>query len=391
MPMARRDGVRFLESMPRLLLALGLASALAPTRARSTEVDAWGQERQECLRLRLDAEYSAAFECVQKLWRDHREELSREGKVDVLRLMAELYMIDDNPAEAKRCYEAVLSVDPHWLPDDFDKMPASWRAPIIEAYEARGYLMQSPGLRNIALLDFEIVDLMPSEVDLSGLAEALPTYVSAYLQEFLDGARFKGDETPIKIVSYRQRGMLMKEIALSQNVEGDVLHAGVLDPSQLVRAGQLQAVQGFLSGAIIRSLDGRVQIVVRLISVETGEVLCPQTVEGKDEDLFVLLQKSLRQWVECAVEGADLPAGRGPQQLGSMAQGVLALQRYHEALQLAEDERFAEALEMARAALDLRPGSEDIAQLVLHLGAQQALAGLAAGAPDQQLPAAVLE
>lgn len=350
----------------------------APGRAQ--DVDALGMERQNCRELRLSASYQEASDCLVALWTEHRDALSREGRIDVLEQMAELCSISNAPKEAQRYYEAILSLDPHWLPADFDRMRASWRQPILDAYHARGYLTRSPGLHNIAVLDFEIADpFHADDLDLESLATALPTFISSFLQETLDGLKFKDDDRPLKIVSHRDRGLLMHEIALSQGLAADALvNAQSLPSEQIVQAGKLQAVQGFLSGSILRSPDGKVNIALRLTSVETAEILCPQTVQGKSKDLFKLLAKALREWIGCAVEGVELPDDAGIAELGPMAQGVQALEHYHQALELAEAERFGEALDLAMAALELRPESENIARLVQVLETQQTSSDVAA-------------
>lgn len=352
--------------------------AAAPLRAQ--DVDALGMERQACRELRLSASYQEASDCLAALWTGHRDELSREGRIDVLEQMAELCSIAGAAEEAQRYYQAILSLDPHWLPADFDRMRAAWRRPILEAYRARGYLTRSPGLHNIAVLDFEIADpFHDDDLDLESLATALPTFISSYLQEALDGLHFKGDDRPLKMVSHRDRGILMQEIAVSQGLAADaIVNAQSLPSERIAQAGKLQAVQGFLSGSILRSPDGKVAIALRLTSVETAEILCPQTVQGKGKDLFKLLAKTLREWMECAIDGVELSDDAGPAELGPMAQGVQALEHYHEALELAEAERFGEALDLAMAALELRPESENIARLVQVLETQQTSSDVAA-------------
>lgn len=365
--------VRPIHRPGRLLpfaLTMLLCFVSSPTLGQD-EVDVFGSERLHCSELRQLGELRDSFDCLEALWTEHGAEMTPTGRVEVLRQMGELYSVAGSPTEAKACYSAILGIDPHWLPENFDALPTSWREPILAAYRGRGYLARSTGMHNIALLDFEVVDLSKDEVDLGAISQALPSYISSYLQESLNGATVRGGETPIKLVSYRERELLMGELARAQGLTpGMPVTADILQGEVLVQAGRLQAVQGFLSGTIIRDTSGKVNIAMRLISVETGELTCPVTKQGKAKKLFELLEDSLEDWRDCAVEGGSEQKDRGTETLGDMAQGVKALEYYHTSLALLEEENFGEALVQARAASDLRPHDIEFIQLIEVLEAQ---------------------
>lgn len=361
----------------RFLLLLTLLGLAVVGPASAQDLDVLGLERQECWDLRRSGQLDESFSCAADLW-ERRDELSVDGRVDVLSLMAQLYSISGATGDARRCYEAILALDPHWLPENFDAMPTAWREPILAAYEERGFQRRSQGARNIAVLDFEVADLAPDDIDMDGLAQALPTFISAFLEEALEGASLKDDDAPLRLVSYRDRGPLMGEMASAMEMQqGAVLHAEAADRGSLLEAGKLQAVQGFLAGSVVRDFEGKVQVAFYLLDVETGEARCAQTERGKAKDLFKILQKSLASWASCAIEGAELKDKGGAESLGPVAQGVAALERYHDALQLAEAGRYAEALELAQGALELRPDAEDLERLVQVLQDQQEMSGLA--------------
>ncbi len=340
-------------------------------------VDGLGLARAACEELRLDGRYDESFACLSELWTTRRDDLSREGKIDVLRQMGEIYSIRDRSQDAQLCYERILSFDPHWRPVDFDAFPPAWRKPILDAYKARGYLLESRELRNVAVLDFEIVDLSQEGGDIGRLSKALPAYISSYLQEVLNGRVLTDDDAPLHVVSQRERPAIMEQLAQSLELaEDEDVNLANVDPMAVAKTGELQAVHGFINGTVVRTQDGKITIALRMLSVQSGKVLCPVTENGKEDDLFPLLQSALDEWIECGVGDEVRYDGRGPGELGPMAQGVLALERYHEALQLANQERYPEALALAEEALTLRPQAEDIAELVRLIEMQYSMSEL---------------
>jgi tetratricopeptide (TPR) repeat protein len=346
------------------------AAASAAVGEDAKGVDTFGIERQNCRDLRAAGKLTESFSCVKALWENHRAEMSVGGRIESLELMAELYSIAKNFSSAQQCYQEVLRNDAAWRPKSLDTYPASWRQPIFDAYRSFGFLGGSPGLYNLALLDFDVVDLSRKDFDLGTLATALPTLVTSLLEENLNSRTLKADKgaaktpgaapRPVRVVPYTRRELLMREIAMQNGLKSDaVINAKLLDQGSLVRAGNVAAVQGFIEGSIVRDAKDRVKVGISMFTVETGEYLCGSTAEGKGADVMKVVERAIVQWAEC-VTGGRLTEwnARHVGQLGAGAKSVLALEHYHKALEFADQEDYGNARKQLQLALDMRPDFE---------------------------------
>lgn len=354
-----------------------------------TRVDTFGMDRQRCRELRAAGKLEEAFTCVKELWEQQRDAMSSGGRIETLEQMAELYSVAQNWDSARQCYEEILRTDLSWRPRSLDSYPTAWRQPIFDAYRAFGYLGGSPGLYNIALLDFHVVDLSKKDFNLEELQSALPTLVTSLLEQNLNAHTIKDDPglpaktaavdgaapdaaavpavaggaagpRPIQIVPYAQRSALLREIAVQSHLQTEgVVTAKMLDEGTLVRAGRFAAVQGLLEGTIVRDGKDRIEVALRMTAVETGEGICGMTAKGKAKDVLKVVEKAVVQWAECATGGKLREwNARHLGELGEGAKAVLALEHYHKGLALADKDDFDGARRELQMALGMRPDFE---------------------------------
>ncbi|MFZ5571509.1 MAG: CsgG/HfaB family protein [Thermodesulfobacteriota bacterium] len=127
--------------------------------------------------------------------------------------------------------------------------------------------------KTLAILPFEnnaVTDAEHYEPLRKGLAAMLITDLS------------KGGGT-LKLIERSKIEALLKEIALGQT--------GSVDPSTAVQVGKLLGAQSIAFGSFM-VLGAEVRIDVRIVKVETGELIISESISGKS-DAFIELERNL--------------------------------------------------------------------------------------------------
>jgi len=136
---------------------------------------------------------------------------------------------------------------------------------------------------------------------------------------------------------------LLDELDLQQE-------AGRVDQQTAVRAGKLLGVHAVLLGSYIK--HGKDLLVsVRLVSVETGEILATEQEQGRAEDIFVIAQSlslKVAKGINVALEDTRLGARTETRSLDAMMS-------YSEGLDLLENEDLRSAYEKFLEALEYDP------------------------------------
>lgn len=130
-----------------------------------------------------------------------------------------------------------------------------------------------PDTRTIAIMEFDNFSMGEYKNDLGDLSKGLADFFE------YDFSKFTG----VKIVERDKLDYLLREVELSAE--------GKIDPATAVRVGKMLGAQMMVFGSITQ-LDGKnARMVVRVVDVETSEIITSADREGKPN--FVEMEKEL--------------------------------------------------------------------------------------------------
>jgi len=197
-----------------------------------------------------------------------------------------------------------------------------------------------PGIKTVAVLDFDnnSIDDVERLANLGkGLADILITDLAAL--------------SKLKVVERERIQFVLDEIARSESSLGG---KRVLDPDFAVRLGKLMGAQSVLIGSFMK-FGKKLRIDVRLVKTETSEILKTDFVDGGQDEIFDLTKKLTVK----VAQNLDLVIGKVERQnlerLQPKAVPMEATMAYSEALDMLDQERYAEAQKMLEKALALAP------------------------------------
>ena len=343
----------------RLVFACGLLAGLlpawfaAPAQA-DTELDATAVERRQCQELLDNLEFDAAYERLMVLWREQQNAMDDPARIDVLEKLAYVYIAWSDPSNAQKCYETILSIERDWLPVGFASQNEFIRKPILAAYDARGYTPYTVDFRNIGVAWVRVSDGRRTPDDWSVLEHSLPNFLLSYLSRELDARQCGGSEQPLRVIDREARTELVDAARAAED-------SVAVGPS----FAQLQAVHGLLAVQALLLSDDRVDVSVRVVRTESGQVIAPWTGSGKPAKLMDLVQKGMAAVVQKLCTGAELRSDDGVAALGDLQVAVDALRKIDEAMELARNAAdpvdIERAIELVEEAREVSPESEDLA------------------------------
>lgn len=362
------------------LAALLLFGVPTPRAWAGDDLDATAVERRASQELLDNLEFDAAYEKLMGLWREQQSAMDDTARIDVLEKLAYVYIAWADPQNAQKCYETILSIERDWLPVNFASQNEMIRKPILAAYDARGYTPYTVDFRNIGVAWVRVSDGRRTPADWSVLERSLPNFLLSYLSRELDARECGGSEQPLRVIDREARTDLIETARAAED-------SVAVGPSFT----QLQAVHGLLAVQALLLGDDRVDVSVRVVRTESGEVIAPWTGSGKPENLMELVQKGMAAVVQKLCTGAELRSDEGVAALGDLQVAVDALRKIDEAMELARNAAdpldIERAIELVEEARTVSPDSDDLALQLEQLRDQLedmnvALANVGRDAPE---------
>lgn len=338
-----------------LLVVLGLLAGLAPAPAAAADdLDATAVQRRECQDLIDRLEFDAAYEQLMGLWRGQQNAMDDPARIDVLEKLAYVYIAWGDPQNAQKCYETILSIERDWLPANFSSQNELIRKPILAAYDARGYTPYTVDFRNIGVAWVRVSDGRRTPEDWTVVERSLPNFILSYLSRELDAAQCGGSDQPLRVIDRVARDELLESARAVED-------SAPVAPS----FSQLNAVHGLLGVQVLLLGDDRVDVSVRVVRTDSGQVIAPWTGSAKATKLMDLMQQGMGAVVQKLCAGAQLRNDDGVAALGDLQVAVEALRKIDEAMELARNAAdpldLERAIELVEEARRVSPESEDLA------------------------------
>ena len=255
---------------------------------------------------------------------------------EALRYLARAHLAQGEVEQARAALHDLLALEPPVveLNPDVESPPLmrlyyEARRAHHDSYEVRG---AGPSVQTLAVMDFT-----NSSVDdferFAPLQQGLPSIMINQI----NGA------TDLRVVERERIQWILEELELQQDAER-------IDQDTAVQLGRLLGAHAVLLGAFT-VLGDQMWMSVRLVDVETGEVLLAEQVRGA-RDNFLELTENLSLSITEAIN-ASLDAGTLGQQRET--RDLNAVMAYAEGLVLLERKDYAGAYEKFQQALDHDP------------------------------------
>ncbi|MFW5955489.1 MAG: CsgG/HfaB family protein, partial [Rhodothermales bacterium] len=285
-----------------------------------------------------NANYEGAITLLSDL--AQQEDTDRNVRKESLEYLGRAYVSQRMENEAREAIRELLELEPPLVELDPGREPP----PLMDLYyEIRkeiegGYRVegQSPGMKTIAIVDFTNNSVVEDRERLDPLQQGF----ASLLINQLSGA------TELKIIERERLQWLLSE----QDLQRD---ARRVDQATAVQMGRLLGATNVLFGSFIQ--QGRNMVIsVRLVDVETGEIMMTEQVSGRANQFFDLAEQlSMRvaRSVNVSLEQTQLGARRDTRSLDAMMS-------YSEGLALLERRDYQSAYEKFLEALSYDPEYE---------------------------------
>ncbi len=358
----------YTSPLPQYPLAAGVPHVQEAPHGEGGEDD----PRLEQVRRYLgEASFDSALVTLQRLKRD--EAMPLRTRQEVYHLLGLVYTImQDRPAATEAIRQWIALEPPRVSPDpDRDLLefiylyyavrkavneekycPPGFRAPDPCQY---GEERPDPGIKTIAVIDFDNNSIDDRE-RLNPLRGGLSDLMIRRLSGVLG----------LKIVERERIRWLLREIDLQQT--------GKVEDSTAVRLGKLLGVHAVLLGDYMY-FNGRLVVGVRLVKVETGEILMTTSRDGKLKDF----NRIVGELGEAFVEAVGLEMKRGAWQARRPTNELDALLNYAEGLALYDAGNHRAAAAKFEAALALDPNDRAARQRYQSLRPVLARASVSTG------------
>lgn len=301
--------------MHRTLYMLILLMALLPA--------AYAQDDllREAVAVYNAAEFGRAIELLDDV--TARPGIDPVTRREALEYLARAYTAERRFDDARRALDELLENEPPLVELD----PEVENPRLVRLYyEARrdhqGYAVEraDPGLQTLAVMDFANHSIS-EHATYDPLQEGFASLMGHYL----------GGATGLKVVERERIRWLLDELALQRD-------SAVVDQESAVRAGKVLGAHAVLFGSYL--VHGKtMRLGVRLVKVETGEVLLSEHLFGKPADFFELIERlslEIAGAINTSLDRAGVEERRDTDSLDAML-------AYSEGLRLVEEERFEDA------------------------------------------------
>ena len=237
---------------------------------------AFGQSTE--LESAVDAYYNAEFDKAITLFADIvGDESNGKGvRKEALQFLGRAYIAKRNEEQARETLTTLVELEPPIIELDPDIEPP----PLMKLYydirkqKSDSYEIErpDPGLQTLAIVDFTNNSLDDRE-----RMDPLQGGMASLMIHQLNGA------VGLKVIERERIQWLLDELDLQQE-------EGRVDQETAVRTGKLLGANAVLFGSFMKHRND-LRINVRLVKVETGEILMTEQVSGKNKDFFELAEQ----------------------------------------------------------------------------------------------------
>ncbi len=280
---------------------------------------------------------SADFDGAITLFADlaGNETQDKQVRKQALHYLGRAYVAKQMEGEARQAIHDLLEMEPPLVELD----PDVESPPLMNLYyEVRkdfggDYTVEraDPGLQTMAIIDFNNNSITSDQAQLDPLGKGL----SSLMISHFSGA------TDLKVVERERLQWLLDELDLQQD-------RGRVDQETAVRAGKLLGATAVLLGDFMKVSRRGMVINVRLVKVETGEILMTEQVRGRPDRFYEMaedLSLKVAQGINSHLEKTQLGARGDTKSLDAMLS-------YSEGLALLERKDYRAAYEKFLEALD---------------------------------------
>lgn len=300
--------------------------------ALTTPVLAQNAEVEKAVATYQAADFDGAIAAFADLAGDTTED--KQVRKQALTYLGRAYVAKRMEGEARQAIHDLLEMEPPLVELD----PDVESPPLMNLYyevrkEYEGdYTVEraDPGLQTMAIIDFNNNSITSDQAQLEPLGRGLPSLMINH---------FNGS-TNLKVIERERLQWLLAELDLQQS--------GRVDQETAVRAGKLLGATTVLLGDFMKMNRRSMVINVRLVKVETGEVLITDQVEGRPDrfyDLAEELSLKVARGINAHMEKTNIGARGETKSLDAMLS-------YSEGLALLEQKDYRAAYEKFLEALD---------------------------------------
>lgn len=279
------------------------------------------------------ADFDGAIEIFANLAGDDTED--KQVRKQALQYLGRAYVAKRMDDEARAAIHELLELEPPLVELD----PDVESPPFMNLYydvrrEFEGdYTVErrDPGLRTIAIIDFNNNSITSDQAQIEPLGRGL----SSLMINQLSGS------TDLKVVERERLQWLLDELDLQSDRER-------VDQETAVRAGKMLGATSVLLGDFMK-MDRRSMIInIRVVKVETGEVLMTEQVRGRPDSFYEMaedLSLKVSKGINAHLETTNLGVRNDTKSLDAMLSYSDGLALLEEKDYRAAYEKFLEALE----------------------------------------------
>ncbi len=294
-----------------------------------------------------DAEFDKAIPLFLKIAADPTADV--EERMEAYQFLTRLYVAKQMENEARESINDLLELEPPLAQFDSNAEPLSLMNLYYNARKEKtgGYEVEKANskIQTIAILDFRDGSFGSTKEDYSGLS----AHLASKMINFLNGS------VDLVVVERERLNFILNELKLQRD-------GNIVDQQTAVRVGKLMGAQSVIFGnyAVIKN---KIDIGVRMVKVETSEVLLGADVNGKLDDVFKLtkeLSQKIAKAINVSLDDDVIDA------IGE-SRNLDAMMSYQEGVRLLEQNQIASAYNKFQEALGYDPSYAQAALRVTSL------------------------
>jgi len=237
----------------------------------------WSQSAalQEAISSYDDAEFDKAIRLFSEIAENSTSGV--EVRMEAYQFLTRLYVAKQMENEARSTIKDLLELEPPLAQFDSNSEPLSLMTMYYSARKEKtgGYEVEREDdtIKTIAIVDFRDDSFGSSDEDYTGLS----AHLASKMINFLNGS------VDLKVVERERLNFILEELKLQRD-------GNIVDQQTAVRVGKVMGAQSVIFGnfAVIKK---NIDIGVRMVNVETSEVLLGDDVNGKLDDVFDLTKE----------------------------------------------------------------------------------------------------
>lgn len=299
-----------------------------------------GGQLDQGIRKYNDLDLDGALEIFHQVANDESE--VKEVRIEALKYVGLCHLAKgkEHYAQVKDVFHAILALDPKFK-IEVDRTPKVMRDYYFQVTSEMGLFppKEAPGIKTMAIIDFSAASVGEEEKGWSSMGEVLSTLLVTDLENI----------SALRVVERERIDFLLEELELQSTDK--------VDQDTAVRVGKLVGAQSVCTGGLTR-IEDKLRIDVRLVSVETGEVLLAEEMTGKTKEFFDLekkLAENFAKKIDVEVTKAEMESMK---QAKAEKLSYETLQLYSVGLDFLSQQKYAEARDAFEQVLEANPNME---------------------------------